>query len=259
MISRAPGGRMAGIEMSDSSDQAAPRDSVDTETPASTPPAPPTVRVAPPDVGACLSSTDFDARHGTRTAGVLAPQHLQHVPEVEAQAVGYEATDPLSFRVLMRALPIHHPDYAFVDVGSGKGRVVLLAAEYPFRCVVGVEASPVLHRIALENLRVASRTRRRCDRVMLRNVDAAEYRLPRGALVLYLFNPFRERRMARLLVRLKASLDARPRDLWIVYYNPQLADQLQDCRFLARVAAGAGQSQGDWGIWRSWGAAAGGG
>ena len=39
-------------------------------------------------------------------------------------------------------------DYTFLDIGSGKGRVLMLASDAPFRHIVGVELSPALTAIA---------------------------------------------------------------------------------------------------------------
>ena len=43
--------------------------------------------------------------------------------------------------------------FTFVDLGSGKGRTLLMASDYPFRRIIGVELLPSLHQIAQENLR----------------------------------------------------------------------------------------------------------
>jgi tRNA G46 methylase TrmB len=43
-----------------------------------------------------------------------------------------------------------YSQYTFIDVGSGKGRVLFVAAEYPFRKVIGVEFQmPIGHDGAL--------------------------------------------------------------------------------------------------------------
>ena len=64
-----------------------------------------------------------------------------------------------------------HPDDVFLDLGSGKGRVVLEAARRPFRRVIGVEISPELNAIAARNLE-ASRRRLRAQDVRFITADA---------------------------------------------------------------------------------------
>lgn len=193
---------------------------------------------------------DFDSRFGTDTGGEIPVELLAHAPEVAAQAVSYEASDPGAFRHMIRELPVRHEEYTFVDLGSGKGRTLLLASSWPWRRIVGIEASPILHRTAEENLRAWARAGHDVRRIELVHGDAAAAQLPDEPLILYLFNPFRERTMASLLLGLKYSLQARPRDAWLVYYNPQLAYILEATGWMARVSAGAGYHQGDYSIWR---------
>jgi len=64
----------------------------------------------------------------------------------------YQPTDPALFREMMASLPIELDTFTFVDLGSGKGRTLLMASEYPFRRIVGVELLPALHQVAQENL-----------------------------------------------------------------------------------------------------------
>lgn len=193
---------------------------------------------------------DFDLRFGTDTGGEIPVELLAHAPEVAEQAVSYEASDPGAFRHMIRELPIRYEDYAFVDLGSGKGRTLLLASSWPWRRIIGIESSPILHRTAEGNLRAWARGGHDVRRMQLLHADVAAAELPAGPLVLYLFNPFRERTMACLLLNLKHSLQAEPRDVWLVYYNPQLSYILEATAWLSRVGAGAGYHQGDYSIWR---------
>jgi Histone methylation protein DOT1 len=63
----------------------------------------------------------------------------------------YQPTDPALFRQMMAELPIDFPEFIFVDLGSGKGRTLLLASEYAFRRIIGVEIVTELHRAAEEH------------------------------------------------------------------------------------------------------------
>jgi len=88
----------------------------------------------------------------------------------------YQPTDEALFREMMSALPIAYERFTFIDIGSGKGRALLMAAEYPFRRIVGVELLPELHAIARENIaKCADR------RVELLCTDARDYEFPREA------------------------------------------------------------------------------
>lgn len=194
---------------------------------------------------------DFDARFGTDTAGEIPAEHLGLGPAALAEAAAYEPTDPAAFRRMVACLPIRHRDYTFVDLGAGKGRAVLLATLVPFGRVIGVEASPLLHRIASENVKAWARAGGDGRQVRLLLQDAAAYTPPLQPCVIYLFNPFHAGVLARVLRNLRATLEQSRRDLWIVYYNPQLLELLRQQSWLRRVHFEAGYQQGDFGLWRA--------
>src|SRR5271169_4560215 len=68
----------------------------------------------------------------------------------------YQPTDPDLFREMLAALAeesrADFHDFVFIDLGSGKGRTLLIASDYPFRRIVGVDLLPELHQAAEENL-----------------------------------------------------------------------------------------------------------
>lgn len=105
----------------------------------------------------------------------------------------------------------------FVDLGSGRGRVLLMAAEKPFRRVRGVEFAAELHDDAARNIAAFPSARRRCDDVASLHGDAGVFEFPEEPLVVYLDNPFSERVMARVIEALGASHARRPRPITVVY------------------------------------------
>lgn len=197
--------------------------------------------------------TEFDTSHGTDTDGEIPVELLDHTEAVARQAVSYEATEPAAFRHMLGELPIQHRDYTFIDMGSGKGRVVLLASRHRFRRIIGVEASMSLHATAIGNMRAWARTGNDARHIELVHGDASRLELPDDPCVIYLFNPFRERAMGRMMLKLKWSLQRRPRDLWLIYYNPKFGYMMENSPYLSRVTSGRGFHQGDYGIWRSHG------
>jgi SAM-dependent methyltransferase len=113
-------------------------------------------------------------------------------------------------------------DFTFIDLGSGKGRTLLMAADYPFRRIVGVELLPALHQVAQENLRLYRSGSRKCFSVASICADATEFCFPAEALVLYLFNPFPEAGLRRVIGNLLSSLLEHPRAVYVIYHNPLL-------------------------------------
>src|SRR5277367_2003445 len=111
----------------------------------------------------------------------------------------YQPTEPGLFREMMASLPIAFDQFTFVDIGSGKGRTLLMASEYPFKRIVGVELLPELNQIALENLAHYKSESRKCFVLEAVCGDAADLPFPVEPLVLYLFNPLPETGLRRMM------------------------------------------------------------
>ena len=147
----------------------------------------------------------------------------------------YLPTDPGLFREMMANLPIEFDRFTFVDLGSGKGRTLLMASEYPFRKIMGVELIAELHRAAEENIRLYHSPNQRCTQIDAVCADACEFVFPDTPLVLYLFNPLPEAGLRRVLQNLERSLQQSPRPVWMVYHNPGMDSILGASRALVRV------------------------
>ncbi len=161
----------------------------------------------------------FDATHGVTTEaliflGELDPENVG--PGIEF-ATHYEATPVDDARRLLDASPLAPARATFIDLGSGMGRVVLLASLRPYRQIVGVEISPALHEIARANRARFDLPEVRCHDVRLVRADAATFAFPRGDLVVYLYNPFR----AEVLEPVLDALLAGPkREIVLLYHTP---------------------------------------
>lgn len=124
---------------------------------------------------------------------------------------------------LMQETPkINLQDFAFIDIGSGKGRALLLASQYPFKRVLGIELLPELHRVAKENIGKYKSDSQRCFAVDCVLGDASKFDFPVEPTVLYLFNPLPESGLVRLIMNLEQSLREHPRPVFVLYHNPLL-------------------------------------
>ena len=170
----------------------------------------------------------FDRKHGTTTSLVIALATLDIASENVEHGVYYEPTPTRVFRHIMRSLAIPHEQFTFCDLGSGLGRTLLLASDYPFRRIVGVEFSETLNRIAEENIRIYRGKRQKCFAITSICMDAAAYPIPEDPTVFFLYNPFRPPVMTRVLANIKDSLERRPRPVIIAYYNPLAAHVIED-------------------------------
>ena len=189
----------------------------------------------------------FDARFGTDTATVVYPWNLpsircERTPEIHA----YEAAPAWLLREILWSLPLQPHSFAFVDMGSGKARALMVASELPFAKIVGVELSQELHRIAEDNIKRYRPAGQQCAEFNLHCMNAVDYTFGSEPLVLFLFNPFGAESVARILYNLKSSLIAAPRQAFVVYVNPRFGALARRATFLKEVKKG-----GDW--WRPWG------
>ncbi len=134
----------------------------------------------------------------------------------------YQPTEPALFKQMMMVLEIDFDNFTFIDVGSGKGRVLLMAADYPFRRILGVELLSDLHRVAQENIRAYKTDSQQCFAVETVLGDVRQFVFPSEPLVVYLFNPLPESGLVEVMVNLESSLKENPRPVFVLYHNPLL-------------------------------------
>ncbi|MGA8775208.1 MAG: class I SAM-dependent methyltransferase [Terriglobales bacterium] len=156
----------------------------------------------------------------------------------------YQPTEPALFREMMAALPIDFREFTFIDIGSGKGRALLMAAEYPFRRIIGVELISELHRSAEENIAVwrAQSPAPQMAAIDALCMDAREFVFPETPLVIYLFNPLPEAGLRQTVLNLEESWKRTPRAVWIVYHNPLLENVLTESEIFAKERGELGYS-----------------
>jgi len=139
----------------------------------------------------------------------------------------YQPTEPALFREMLasltRASPkINFREFTFIDIGSGKGRALLMAADYPFRRILGIELLPELQRVAQENIGKYKSDSQQCFAIDCLLGDAGEFAFPPEPTVLYLFNPLPESGLARMISNLEHSLQENPRPVFVLYHSPLL-------------------------------------
>src|SRR5260221_10114908 len=150
-------------------------------------------------------------------------------------AIRYRPITPGAFKQMMTAIPTDLSRFSFVDFGSGKGRVLLLASHLPFREVIGVEFSAKLHRIAERNIASYPATKRILSRPRAVEADATKFDLPNGPLVLYFYNPFG----APILEQVLRRAEMHPAPIFAAYNRPvwrKLVDRSERWREVNRRA-----------------------
>src|SRR5215469_11495850 len=91
----------------------------------------------------------FDATRSVKTTGYAQPVKTSRVVGEVRDSLMYTPVRAGNAREAIEDLPIDDfANYTFIDIGSGKGRMLFVAAEYPFEKVIGVEFAVDLHEIA---------------------------------------------------------------------------------------------------------------
>lgn len=161
----------------------------------------------------------FDRSEGTDTSGFVSADELPRDQAARAHAICYAGSQPSLLRRALAELPAVDAS-TFVDLGCGKGRALLVASEFPFRDILGVELSAPLARIAARNaLLIAHRFPQRTA-ISVAVADASDFPLPAGDLVLFLYHPFGAELVARVVTRVEAALRTERRSVYVIYYNP---------------------------------------
>ena len=186
----------------------------------------------------------FDTKYGTDTGGYLGPEELVTGQPNDSLNYGYSAIAASVFyeacrrwRETLLDVAGRVEAYGFVDVGAGKGRAVLLAAELPFRKIVGVELNPALARVAETNLAQWRRATRRKGQARIRILqnDALLFRWPKPPLLVYLYNPFDCSLIAQLAARLATAARSGTGLVDLLYVNPTCTDTLTLQGLFARL------------------------
>jgi hypothetical protein len=168
----------------------------------------------------------FDYWRGIVTAPTAEERRPQRGPSDDWSM--YIPARPASARAALQALPVRDPrDYTLIDIGSGKGRVMFLAAEYPFRRIVGVESVGELHAATERNIQRYRHRARRCPSIEAVHAKAQDYAWPADPLVLFFFNPFPADVMTPVMQRLARSMEQHPRPVWLILLFPELAPIIQ--------------------------------
>ena len=189
--------------------------------------------------------SEFDREHGVDTDGRFGGWTYLSDLDIPSSnwidGTDYAAIEPERFNRVCASFDIVFEDFTFIDFGSGKGRALLLASEFPFKRILGLEFSPELHRTAGENIRRYRSKTQKCRDIQSLNVDFAGYALPPEASVLFFFHPCRTRVLSEVVAGIRRSLLSHPRPLYIAYVapTPEQEQLFASAGFLEKILASA--------------------
>ena len=188
--------------------------------------------------------SDFDLAYGVETDGDFDDwTYLSDLKIPSANWIygsNYSGIEPERFSAIFSTLNIRFEDFLFIDFGSGKGRALLMASEFPFKRVIGVEFSPELDATARHNIQSHRTPRQRCKSIDSVCMDFVHFPLPQEPSVLFFFDPCAETVFLQVLENIKQSLHDHPREIFVIYVAPSRKEQLLDSAdFLLKLVRNA--------------------
>lgn len=178
----------------------------------------------------------FDVAHGIDASGFV-PATECATEEVPAEQINpYGGSQPSIVRRVLASLP-EPQRYAFVDIGCGKGRPLVVASEFPYRRVVGVELSTQLAQVARTN--AATITKRYPSRtpIEIQIADATTVSPPADRVVYFLYNSFGRQLVKALISNIEKQLQGQLEHAFFVFYNPVYGEVLDQSPHFARWSA----------------------
>jgi len=167
----------------------------------------------------------FDKQYGLDTIGFLAANEITPDSDLVPQIVCYAGSQPSIVRKALAALGSIE-DYTLIDFGCGKGRAAVVATEFPFRRVIGIELSPALAADARAN--AASIAKRFPVRppITIAEANVLDFTLPPGKIAIFAYHPFGLEIMTKVVTKLEAALAGDTAHIFFVYDNPVHAEAL---------------------------------
>jgi 16S rRNA G966 N2-methylase RsmD len=158
----------------------------------------------------------FDFKYNVETRKTVALPDIHDIPSsVKLNSIWYQATPYYFLRQSFARIAHELKGACFLDYGCGKGRVLLLAAEFGVNVRYGVEYSESLCRSCRANLSRAQKD----QNCLVICQDAADFVVPPQVNVIFLFNPFKEQTVRKVAEQIKDSLAIQPRKITILYHS----------------------------------------
>ncbi len=160
----------------------------------------------------------FELKYGISTSKIVRREDLDISEKSKQHSEEYKPTRIRHFRLLIKSLNLPE-DSVFVDMGSGKGRVLFMASMNNFKRITGVEISSQLCEIARENKAKFEKALGKQLPINIVNIDVLEYNVQNDENVFYFYNPFDNYIMEKIIERIKQSLIDSPRKVWLIINN----------------------------------------
>jgi SAM-dependent methyltransferase len=164
----------------------------------------------------------FDLRYGVKTSEHIAAKHIAPTPEFSEKMIDYEPVQPSVVRqsINLLRIPSTLKEYDFIDLGCGKGRATIVASEFPFNQVMGVEISSRLASIARENAKIISNRYPNRPNIEIIEGNAVDFPASNKKVILFLYNPFVPELVDQLARNIEQKFENDIQHMFVIYHNP---------------------------------------
>ena len=161
----------------------------------------------------------FDYKYNIDTEKWISHEDLIAENDIAKFSGHYQGSNAYLIKLVLNRLK-PSKDETFVDLGSGKGRVLLVAQNYGFKSIKGIELSQQLCDIARKNIESYSSKTKSSTNIAIYNMDATTYEFKPEDSIIYMYNPFNGIIFEKVIKNLKQSLEDHPRKMTIIYVHP---------------------------------------
>lgn len=171
------------------------------------------------------SQVEFDKKYGTETSNVKEQFELLETISMDRylNSVKYSPS-PIDVTYMyldyLAEMGVDYSKTAYIDVGSGMGRCLLLASDYPFSRVIGVEISSHLHEIAQNNIKIYKGEKQQCTNITSVCEDVLTFEIPtEETVVFYFYEPFSEVIFNQLHEKLARHIEKTQQKIILIFLN----------------------------------------
>ena len=134
-------------------------------------------------------------------------------------------------------LPKPLDQFVFVDVGCGKGRILLVAAERKFKRVIGIDIAEELLDVARENVKQFQQHCVNTTQIEIIKIDATKFAWPPEKCVLFYFAaPSDDGGVLNMVLKsAHRSFNENPREMYLILVNDYGEYRMDNLPFLKNV------------------------
>ncbi|WP_336490117.1 class I SAM-dependent methyltransferase [Methylobacterium nigriterrae] len=167
----------------------------------------------------------FDRSHNINTEEIIPVSELAAGSSDTNQSLWYEPAPVDALQVALRRIRNDYSRHVFIDLGSGMGRCALIASDFNFRKIIGVEFAENLHSQAIKNRESYHSKQQKCADVDFLLADVRSFNFPCHDLVVCIFDAFKSELLKEVLSNLRNAYYSSGKSIHLIYVNPTVRNR----------------------------------